>query len=177
MRLGYGAGTDAIKTILTAVNWKYHGVQESRSAGKNLGTTSHSAKSMSVMDSVSTKNVKSTTKEMVYILPTDTETGGVADGQNVDVVTFEFETKKNKNDIVMNACISFAVATTAVSNTSYGDCEVTVTYVLDGTVEETLHATYGDGNQILALNYLMQDLSAGDHMLCINFAVSGGAIS
>jgi len=100
----------------------------------------------------------------------------IADGSNSDVLTFEFNCKKAVDMIEFFANVNLLVSTT-VSNENYSDCVLTITYSLDDVVKATLNQTYRDGYNIVSLNYIITELTQGNHVFKVNFAPVGGSIS
>jgi hypothetical protein len=100
----------------------------------------------------------------------------IVDGSNSDVLTFEFNCKKAVDMIEFFANVNLLVSTT-VSNENYSDCVLTITYSLDDVVKATLNQTYRDGYNIVSLNYIITELTQGNHVFKVNFAPVGGSIS
>lgn len=118
------------------------------------------------------------TKIVDYILPTDIEESDIADGANSNVLTFEFYNSAEDEKSSFYSMIKFEVETTAdLQNETYGDCSLTISFILDGQNREVFTQTYGDGNNVIMLNYLLDDLGQGNHTFIIKFALSGGNIS
>jgi hypothetical protein len=113
---------------------------------------------------------------MNYINKTGTEIESIADGSNADIYEFDFYSGTENSNVQFFSSLNFEVNTT-VNNDVYGDCELTISYLLDGVVVESLVETYGDGKKVLLLNYLLADLPKGNHIFTVNLAVSGGSIS
>ena len=112
-----------------------------------------------------------------YIAPASASVSSIADGNNADVFNFEFYCDGNNSNLQFFSCVNFNVATTLDENT-YSDCVLTITYKLDGNTVGTLEETYvDDGKKVLTINYLLNNLIAGNHIFVVNFALSGGSIS
>ena len=126
-----------------------------------------------------TQELKNASSQIVdYILPTDIEESGIADGSNSVVMTFSFYNSADDEKSSFYSEINFTIETTAdLENDVFGDCTLTVTLTLDGQVLETITQTYGDGDFILFLNYLMRELDKGNHAFNVKFALSGGSLS
>ena len=118
------------------------------------------------------------TKIVDYILPTDIEESDIADGANSNVLTFEFYNSAEDEKSSFYSMIKFEVETTAdLQNETFGDCSLTISFILDGQNREVITQTYGDGNNVIMLNYLLDDLGQGNHTFIVKFALSGGNIS
>ena len=118
------------------------------------------------------------TKIVDYILPTDIEESDIADGSNSNVETFEFYNSAEDEKSSFYSMIEFEVETTAdLQNETFGDCSLTISFILDGQNREVFTQTYGDGNNVIMLNYLLDDLGQGNHTFIVKFALSGGNIS
>lgn len=118
------------------------------------------------------------TKIVDYILPTDIEESDIADGANSNVLTFEFYNSAEDEKSSFYSMIKFEVETTAdLQNETFGDCSLTISFILDGQNREVFTQTYGDGNNVIMLNYLLDDLGQGNHTFIVKFALSGGNIS
>ena len=113
-----------------------------------------------------------------YILPSSVSTSAIPDGSSSNVLIFKFNNTQDGANMTLGACLSFETETTVDSATeTYGDCLLTINFVLDGNIVGMMQQSYGGGKQILTLNYLVQSLDAGDHTFIVNFATSGGSIS
>lgn len=124
-----------------------------------------------------TQELKNTSTKIVdYILPNDIEESNIASGGNSNIETFGFFNSSAGEKSSFYSEVNFTIATDS-TDTSFGDCTLTVTIKLDGSTVLTEYHTYGDGRHILFLNYLLQDLIKGNHTLKVNFALSGGSMS
>lgn len=123
------------------------------------------------------QEVSSVSKRVIdYVLPTDIDETAVSDGGNNDALTFEFYSGEDGEKASFYAMLDLT-STTLNADDTYTDCVLTVKYKLDGSVLETATQVYGDGGQILFLNYLLTELTKGNHTFIVNLAVSGGGIS
>lgn len=123
------------------------------------------------------QEISSVSKRVIdYVLPTDIDETAIADGGNNDALTFEFYSGEDGEKASFYAMLDLT-STTLNANDTYTDCVLTVSYKLDGTTLETATQVYGDGGQILVLNYLLTELTKGNHTFIVNLAVSGGGIS
>lgn len=111
-----------------------------------------------------------------YIFPYAVNTSPIADGGSAYVERFRFKCDRDGDTVSFYSQVSFTTETT-VSNNTYNDCELTVTYELDGTTIATSKHTYDDGYAILTLNGCIAEPTAGDHTFDVKFALSGGSIS
>ena len=109
-----------------------------------------------------------------YVAPYQTISGGISDGGNAYALRFRVNVTRDGDTVAFHAMIGFEVETT-VSNNNYGDCVLTVQYLLDDTVTATAYQTYGDGHQILTMNGCFKP-SAGEHTFDVKFAVAGGSL-
>ena len=118
------------------------------------------------------------TKVVDYILPTNIEESDIASGSNSNVLQFDFYNSAEGEQCSFYSTLNFNIATDANLQTqAYGDCTVTVTFIKDGINVEVQTHTFGDGSFMVALNYLLSNLSRGNHQLKIKVALSGGALS
>lgn len=113
---------------------------------------------------------------IVYVFPYATNPGTISDGGSAEVLRFKFNCERENESVSFHSEISFVVSTT-VSELAYGDCNLTVNYILDNEVVSTAMHTYGDGKAILTLNGCFTEMAQGDHLFDVQFAVSGGSIS
>ena len=126
-----------------------------------------------------TNELKNLSSKIVdYILPANIEESNIASGSNSDVIEFEFYSNDEEEKSSFYASVDFNIATDAdLVNDVYGDCTLTVTYYKDGTALEVQTHTFGDGYNMLMLNYLLNNMSLGNHTFKIRFALSGGSMS
>lgn len=141
-----------------------HGMVKSK-AQRAAGTSSRNSASTSSL----------TSSQIDFILPTAQSTAAISDGDTGTVLTFSFQTTGDK--AAFFCTLGLTIDTTAVTDTSYGDCAVTVTYELDGVTVGSLTQTYGDGAQILTLSYLLQGLDTSSHVFSVSLSPVGGDIS
>lgn len=117
-------------------------------------------------------------KILDYVTPTYVSTDAIADGENNDVMIFSFSCQNAVEKMPMFATIGITAETTVDTSTNtYDDLTVTISYTLDDTLIGEATKTFGDGDQLLTLDFLMENITAGDHILVVNLACSGGAIS
>ena len=110
-----------------------------------------------------------------YIFPYQINTGSISDGSNAYVLRFRFKCDREGDTVAFYSTIAFTVASS--TSNGYGDCNLTVTYLMDDTQTASFSHTYGDGNAILTLNGCMSNPGSGDHTFDVKFALSGGSIS
>ena len=111
-----------------------------------------------------------------YVFPYYVISESIGDGVTAYIEKFQFSCETEGDAASFYSMISFEVETT-VDNDTYNDCNVTVTYYLDGSLIKTATHTYGDGNAILTLNGCLTGLATGDHTFDVMFTVSGGSLS
>ena len=118
------------------------------------------------------------TKVVDYILPTNIEESNISSGANSNVLRFEFYNSAENEKSSFYSSINFNIATDANLNTeTFGDCTLTITFIKDGTNVEVQTHTFGDGANMIMLNYLFDNLSKGNHSFVVKFALSGGSMS
>jgi hypothetical protein len=111
-----------------------------------------------------------------YILPVTISQADIQDGVDATVETYEFNMTQEEAKVSLFTCVNFTAETT-VTDGVFEDLLLTVTLTLDGNTEATIPATYRDGEQILMLNHLFENLTAGNHTLHVNISASGGDIT
>lgn len=176
--VGYGVDTFLILSRTLT------GVQFCRDTFEARGTQNQSEyitdiqAEVDVLKRTTTEIRNLSTKIVDYILPTDIEESDIASGSNSNVINFEFYNSAENETTSFYASVNFDIETDANLQTeTYGDCTLTVTYIKDGTNVEVQTHTFGDGSYMLMLNYLLQNLSKGNHTFVIKFALSGGSLS
>lgn len=118
------------------------------------------------------------TKVVDYILPTTIEESDIASGANSNVIEFSFYNSAENEQTSFYASLDFNISTDAnLQSGIYGDCTLTITFIKDGTNVEVQTHTFGDGANMVMLNYLLTSLSKGNHTFKIKFALSGGSMS
>lgn len=116
--------------------------------------------------------------EIIYVTPHVISLNEITDGSNNDVLRFLFYNGTNNNNVSFISTFNFEVDTTVdYVNEIFYDCALTAKIILDGIIKETIQEIHTDGSNTLTLSYLIQNLSIGNHVLAINFSVSGGSIS
>ena len=113
-----------------------------------------------------------------YILPTDINQDPIEDGSNADVLTFAFYSSVDGEKTSFYSCVVLDIATTVdETNDIYNDCRFVAVLTLDGVEKAVFIETYGDGEHVLMMNFLLDNLSKGGHVLKVNFRVEGGSIA
>ena len=175
---GYGVDTFLILSRTLS------GVQFCRDTYESRGTQNQSEyisdlqAEVEVLKRTTTEIRNLSTKIVDYILPTNIEESDIASGSNSNVIEFEFYNSAENETTSLYASVNFVISTDAdLLTETYGDCTLTVTYIKDGTNVEVQTHTFGDGSYMLMLNYLLQNLSKGNHTFKIKFALSGGSLS
>jgi hypothetical protein len=108
--------------------------------------------------------------------PSLVSTNPIADGASNEVMEWVIQTEETNIDIALFTTVNVLISTT-VSSDVYGDATLTITYKVDGTTLDTLEQTYGDGNQVITLSYLIHIASVGLHTISVYFGMSGGSLS
>lgn len=108
--------------------------------------------------------------------PSLVSTNPIADGASNEVMEWVIQTEETNVDIALFTTVNVLISTT-VSSDVYRDATLTVTYKVDGITSDTLEQTYGDGNQIITLSYLIHIASVGLHTISVYFGMSGGSLS
>ena len=112
-----------------------------------------------------------------YIKPTSIDQTPIADGDNHDIMTFEFYSSTEGEISSFYSLLNYEVETSVGTGDIYGDCTITFTFTLDGTQKATIMISGGDCYKETMLNFLLENLSKGNHTFVVNMAVSGGSIS
>ena len=116
-------------------------------------------------------------KILEYILPAATNYAPIADGDDSDVISFEFYAQEDGANISFYSCLNLEIETSVDDTTqTYGDCDIAISFVLDGSTVATLHESCGDCSRVICLNYLRQNIAKGNHNFVINIAPTGGSI-
>jgi hypothetical protein len=111
-----------------------------------------------------------------FLLPTSTNDNPISDGETNEIIQWVFECAEGA-EIAVSATVAFYVATTAVTDTSYGDALCTITYKMDGTDIEEYTETYGDGDHVLTLSHILTMALAGIHTLSVEITMNGGDLT
>ena len=111
-----------------------------------------------------------------YILPKTVSQADITDGSNNTALSFEFEVTDEGGRISLFTSLQFLAGTT-VTGSTFDDLNVTGTIELDGNPIATILHTYRDGRQLFTLDYLVENLSKGNHTVTVAFAAAGGSMS
>ena len=111
-----------------------------------------------------------------YILPKTISQADIADGGSSTALTFEFEVTDAGGKISLFTSLQF-LAETTVTGSTYADLNVTGSIALDGNAIATILHTYRDGRQLFTLDYLVENLSKGNHTVTVTFAAAGGSMT
>ena len=114
---------------------------------------------------------------MAVIPPYSVDRNEISDGGNNDVITFKFNCTQDNPPVLLYAMLNYTITTSVSAQGVYHDCTVTIYYNLDGATVATIQQTYGDGKQVVMLNYQLQNLTAENHTFVVNIGVSGGTLS
>lgn len=111
-----------------------------------------------------------------YILPKTISQADIADGSSNTALTFEFEVTDDGGRISLFTSMQFLAGTT-VTGSTYNDLNVTGSIALDGNAIATILHTYRDGRQLFTLDYLVENLTKGNHTVTVAFAAAGGSMT
>lgn len=116
-------------------------------------------------------------KAVDYILPSSVDNSPISDGSTSTILEFEFESKQEEEKASFYSQLTYDIETAVdLVNETYTDCDITVTYKFDGQTLGLSHYSYGDGDKILTLNYLLQNFSIGNHTFKVQITVAGGSL-
>lgn len=111
-----------------------------------------------------------------YIKPSSIDQTPIANGSNHDIMIFEFYSSVDDDKTSFYSQLNYRVET-EITNEVYGDCTVVFTYKLDNTIVATITESGGDCLKSMFLNFLLENLSKGNHKFVVNMAVSGGSVA
>ena len=111
-----------------------------------------------------------------YILPKTISQADITDGSSNTALTFEFEVTDEGGRISLFTSLQFLAGTT-VTGSTFDDLNVTGTIELDGNPIATILHTYRDGRQLFTLDYLVENLTKGNHTVTVAFAAAGGSMT
>lgn len=112
-----------------------------------------------------------------YLTPTSIDQTPIADGENHNIMTFEFYSSTEGEKTSFYSLLNYEVETTVGTGDVYGDCTVVFTFTLDSVARATVTISGGDCYKETMLNFLLDNLSKGNHVFVVNMAVSGGSVS
>ena len=111
-----------------------------------------------------------------FIFPSTLSQSDIADNTSNTVETFDFNAAIEDGKVDFFTCVQFTAGTTVASNV-YSDLVLTVTLTLDGTTIATILQAYRDGQQVLTITHLIEDVTQGNHTLTVTFACAGGSLT
>lgn len=111
-----------------------------------------------------------------YILPVTISQADIQDGVDASVERFEFNMTEEDAKVDFFTCVQFTAETTVTANV-FEDLTATMTLQLDGNTIATIPSSYRDGEHVLTVNHLVENLTAGNHTLIVNISASGGDIT
>lgn len=111
-----------------------------------------------------------------YILPKTVSQTDITDGNSNTVLVFEMDVTEEGGSVSLFSTIQF-LATTTVTGGVYDDLNITGSILLDGNSVATILCTYRDGRQVLTIDYLVENLSKGNHTVTVAFSAAGGSMT
>ena len=158
-------------------NCSIEGYGDNPNAKDTNGSVSRAISGINQTVTANTKNIEELKQSaIVFLLPTQTDDDPIDDGDSNTVATWVIQCAEGA-EVAIHFTLGFEVETTAVADTSYGDAELTAIIKVDGTTEETLTETYGDGEHILTINHIMTMATEGIHEITIDVSMSGGDLT
>lgn len=147
------------------------------SGGNGTYTMQGSSSSDYILQQLQEQILTLSAQAVEYILPESIDITTISDGSTHSVLTFEFESKQEDEKVSFYSQMTFDIETAVNAvNETYTDCNITVTYKVDGTTLGISHQAYGDGDKILTLNYLLSGFSIGNHSFVVQITVDGGTL-
>ena len=158
--------------------WEFKLHKSLRLAGFGADPNAQDAKSKTDKQIVSLQNGISQISEQTldFILPTTLSQSDIADNSSNTVEIFDFTASIENGKIDFFTCVQFEVETT-VSAGAYADLICTITLTIDGDDIAIIEQAYRDGNQVLNINHLIEEVTQGNHTLVVTMSAAGGAIS
>lgn len=89
------------------------------------------------------------------------------------IVSTTYITLEEATQVRFYSTVNFNVSLT----TEGTPATVTITYIWDDEVSTPITQTYNAGSQILTVDFLTPELSAGDHVFSMRVGISGGSLS
>lgn len=165
--------------------WNYHKQIELTGYGKNPATAAAMSKTDQNLNSTNAA-IRSLTQRinsvgsMVFIVPIETSTSAIADGDAAEVQIYAFEVTGSDNvPVAFHSMIEVTVNTTYIQDEEYDDCTITSKIYFDG--EEVSALTWeevcSDGKRILNADILLTAVEPGTHSLSLELSPTGGSIS
>lgn len=147
------------------------------SGGNGVYTMQGSSSSDYILQQLQEQILTLSAQAVEYILPESIDISTISDGGTHGVLTFEFESKQEEEKVSFYSQMTFDIETAVDAiNETYTDCNISVTYKVDGTTLGISHQAYGDGDKILTLNYLLSNFSIGNHSFVVEITVEGGTL-
>ena len=147
------------------------------SGGNGTYTMQGSSSSDYILQQLQEQILTLSAQAVEYILPESIDITTISDGSTHSVLTFEFESKQEDEKVSFYSQMTYDIETAVDAvNEVYTDCNITVTYKVDGTTLGISHQAYGDGDKILTLNYLLSGFSIGNHSFVVQITVEGGTL-
>lgn len=147
------------------------------SGGNGTYTMQGSSSSDYILQQLQEQILTLSAQAVEYILPESIDITTISDGSTHSVLTFEFESKQEDEKVSFYAQMTYDIETAVDAvNEIYTDCNITVTYKVDGTTLGISHQAYGDGDKILTLNYLLSNFPLGNHSFVVQITVEDGAL-
>ena len=137
------------------------------------GSASLQEQIVSIQESI--ENIS--TQIIDYITPTSIDQTPIGNGENHDIMTFEFYSSTEGEKSSFYSLLNYEVETAVGTGDIYGDCTITFTFKLDNSSAATLIVSGGDCYKETMLNFLLENLSKGNHTFVVNMAVTGGSVS
>lgn len=112
-------------------------------------------------------------RDYAYLEPQMKKLTPIADGGSSVVLAFYFNLEVATR-VRFYSTLNFAIALTTAGTPA----QVTVTYGWDSEASPTpITQTYGEGNHVLTVDFLLPELSAGSHLFSVRLGITGGALS
>ena len=147
------------------------------SGGNGVYTMQGSSSTDYLLEQLQEQILTLSAQAVEYILPESIDVSTISDGSTHSILTFEFESKQEDEKVSFYAQMTYDIETAVDAvNEVYTDCNITVTYKVDGQTLGISHQTYGDGDKILTLNYLLSNFPIGNHSFVVQITVDGGAL-
>lgn len=107
-----------------------------------------------------------------YLAPQTKSTASIADGASAIVLAFYFHAEAS-TPVRFGSTLNFHITQTAAGTPA----TLNVLYGVDGTQQTSLNQTYETGDHILTLDFLTNNLAAGDHVFAVALGMVGGSLS
>lgn len=107
-----------------------------------------------------------------FLGPQTKSTASIADGSSAIVLAFYFHAEAS-TPVRFGSTLNFHITQTAAGTPA----TLNVLYGVDGTQQTSLNQTYETGDHILTLDFLTNNLAAGDHVFAVALGMVGGSLS